>query len=121
MANQYSIADPNRIPAQLVHSGTANSAETIRRTGQANGAANSHITGGTVSAQSSDYITYMDETTTANTTYVGKAETGSSGTASVWQIKKIDETGVGTTLITFAGTTTSFNQVWNNRASLGYG
>lgn len=54
MANQYAIQDPNRFPAQIIHSGTAGTAETIRRTGQAGGAADVHVTGGTVTTTMGD-------------------------------------------------------------------
>jgi len=50
MPDQYSIQDQNRFPSQLVHSGTENAATTIRRTGQTEGAADTHITGGTVTS-----------------------------------------------------------------------
>ncbi len=48
MVDQAAEQDQNRFPAQLVHTGTAGTAETLKRTGQASGAANTHITGGTV-------------------------------------------------------------------------
>lgn len=52
MANQNAIQDDNQFPALTLHSGTAGTAETIRATGQSNGAANVYSTGGTVSVDS---------------------------------------------------------------------
>lgn len=48
MAKQEAIQDRNNAPALLIHSGTADTADTIRATGQASGAQDVHITGGTV-------------------------------------------------------------------------
>lgn len=121
MADQNSRQDENQYNALLAHTGTAGTAETVRVVANSSGALNANVTGGTVNTSSPSYITFIDETTTTSVTYVGKAVTGSSGTSAVWQIKSIDETGSGTTLIKYAGTTTSFNQVWNSRSSLGYG
>ena len=50
MANQEAKQDPNQFPALILHTGTAGTAETVRATGQALGAQNVHITGGTVIA-----------------------------------------------------------------------
>lgn len=50
MANQYAIGDPNRENALLVHSGTANTAETIRMTGQTSGAVNMYPYSGNIDA-----------------------------------------------------------------------
>jgi len=38
------------------------------------------------------YKVLLDDTSTANVTYVGKAPIGSATSAAVWQIQKIDET-----------------------------
>jgi hypothetical protein len=60
----------------------------------------------------------VDDTTTANVTYVGYAVIGSLSSASVWKIKKIDTTsGV---VITWADGDSSYNNIWDNRASLSY-
>src|SRR3990167_3860941 len=50
---QDAIQDQNTVHALLIHSGTAGTAETIRATGQANGAQNIHVTGGTVVSSAS--------------------------------------------------------------------
>jgi hypothetical protein len=61
----------------------------------------------------------LDNTTTANVTYIGQAVIGSVTSAAVWQIKKMDETtGL---VLTWANSTASFSQIWDNRASLPYG
>lgn len=49
--------------------------------------------------------------------YVGEAAVGSATSSAVWRVKKIDSTSG--TVITWAGTGT-FNQVWDNYASLSY-
>lgn len=64
-----------------------------------------------------NYALKLDDTSTANVTYVGKAAIGSSGASAVWQIKKIDETsGI---VITWAGGD-SFTNVWDDRTTLTY-
>lgn len=62
---------------------------------------------------SSIYKLLLDDTTTANVTYVGKAAIGSATSASVWQIQKIDETSG--MVITWGGTG-AFDQEWDERA-----
>jgi len=60
----------------------------------------------------------IDNYTTSNVTYIGKAETGSTEGSAVWQIKKFDTTtGVS---VTWADGNTNFDKVWTNRASLTY-
>jgi hypothetical protein len=54
-----------------------------------------------------------------NISYVGKAELGSLITSDVWQIRKIDcTTG---TIITWADSDASYDNIFNNRESLTYG
>lgn len=60
----------------------------------------------------------IDDTTTANTTYIGKALIGSTTAAEVWQIAKLD-TSSGL-IKTWADGDASFNNAWDNRASLTY-
>lgn len=67
------------------------------------------------------YVTLIDETTTTDVTYIGKAvPTGSAinTSSSVWQITKIDESSG--TVITYADGDLLFNNIWDNRASLTY-
>lgn len=60
----------------------------------------------------------LDDTSTANVTYVGKASTGTATASALWQIKKIDETSG--MIITWADGNASYDNVWNNRTSLIY-
>jgi len=73
------------------------------------------------SSSGAAYLIRLDDTTTTNVTYVGKAVlTGSAiaTSSAVWQIQKIDETtGM---IITWADGDASFNNIWDNRASLTY-
>lgn len=66
---------------------------------------------------SSSYATRLDEAS-STVTYVGKATTGSSTGSAVWQIQKLDSTSG--LVITWADGDSSFDNVWNNRASLSY-
>lgn len=66
-----------------------------------------------VTFASSTYKLLLDDYTTTNVTYVGKASIGSATSASVWQIQKIDETSG--MVITWGGTG-AFDQEWDERA-----
>lgn len=58
----------------------------------------------------------IDDTTTTDVTYIGEAALGSATSASVWRIKKIDESsGVS---ITWSGT--GFDVEWDDRVSVSY-
>jgi hypothetical protein len=60
----------------------------------------------------------LDDTSTANVTYIGQAAIGSDRTQAVWQIKKVDETsGI---VITWADGDANYNNIWDNRTSLTY-
>jgi hypothetical protein len=74
------------------------------------------ISGGSGSV--SDYSTLIDEPT-AGIMYIGKATSGSSTSSAVWQIKKLTESGVVTSIL-FANGSNEFNNIWSNRASLTY-
>ena len=51
-------------------------------------------------------------------TYVGEASPGSLESASVWRIKKIDESsGIS---VTWADGNTYYDNVWNDRSGLSY-
>ena len=65
-------------------------------------------------SSSQTHKTILDDTTTTNVTYVGKAAIGSATSSAVWQIQKIDET---TGMVITWGGTGAFDQVWNNRAT----
>ena len=59
----------------------------------------------------------LDNTTTANITYLGKAVTSTLNSSAVWQIQKIDQTSG--TVITWADNG-KFTQIWDNRVGLTY-
>jgi hypothetical protein len=64
--------------------------------------------------------TLLDDVTTANVTYVGKAPVGSATSSAVWQVSKLDESGTPITLgVRYAGTG-AFDQIYDNRSSLTY-
>lgn len=94
MADQYALIDQNHYPAQIIHTGTANDSETVRRTGQASGAADTHITGGTVvtsmgdlTGGTIDLISEIAGTVTVNDI------SGASGTTVVEQVTGTVTTG----------------------------
>jgi len=66
-----------------------------------------------------NYLTKIDDTTTSNVVYIGKAAIGSSAASAVWQIKKLDTSTLALDK-TWADGNDSFDNVWNNRASLSY-
>lgn len=75
-------------------------------------------TEGTLAGQ---FATRIDDVSTANVTYVGKAVVGASTASAVWQIKKIDESGTPATLvITWADGNSNFDNVMSNPSSLSY-
>lgn len=60
----------------------------------------------------------IDNTSTANTTYVGKAIVGSTTASAVWQVSKLDTT---TGMIkTWADGDALFNNIWDNRTIITY-
>jgi len=61
-------------------------------------------------------VRWKDDSVDPTIMYVGEAEIGSDDNSPVWRIQKVNTT---TEEITFAGAG-EFNQVWNNRESLGY-
>ena len=65
-----------------------------------------------------DLILLLDDTTTADAIYVGKAAIGSATSASAWQIRKLD-TSSGLT-IKYAGGVAGFTNKWDSRASYTY-
>lgn len=62
--------------------------------------------------------TRLDDTTTANVTYVGRARIGENTAHAVWQIHKINQ--ASGMIITWADGNAEFDNVWDNRASLTY-
>lgn len=71
-----------------------------------------------VRKQSDNVATRIDDTTTANVSYVGKAPVGSATSSAVWQIKRIDTSSGAIT--TWADGDAQFNNIWDNRSSLSY-
>ena len=68
---------------------------------------------------SKPYTTLIDDYTTTNKTYIGKAIASSSESSAVWQIKCLDETG--TFLKTqFAGGVSTFTKTWGDRTTYTY-
>lgn len=61
-----------------------------------------------------------DGVTDADVIYMGYAAPGSSESAAVWTIKKIDQTAEGITKITFAGGNAAAQNIWANRGDLTY-
>lgn len=74
----------------------------------------------TVNTGGGETALIADSTTTADVTYVGKANIGAATSADSWQIKKIDETVADVATITWADGDDSFNNIWDDRASLSY-
>jgi len=76
MANQHAKQDPNQFPAQLLHTGTAGTAETLRQTGQASGAANAYILGGTVDTDAIEVTDFNGGSVAVGTAAVEMTFTG---------------------------------------------
>lgn len=64
------------------------------------------------------YTMLVDEAS-ATTTYIGEADPGTEGSAASWRIKRVSVSG-SVTSIEWADGDTSFNNVWDNRATLSY-
>lgn len=72
--------------------------------------------GDSVETRSQAMATRLDEV--SNTlNYVGEAAVGSADSAAVWRIKRITTTG---TVLKIEYASSSYNQIWNNRAALTY-
>lgn len=67
---------------------------------------------------SSTFATRTDDVG-SGITYVGKAVVGSVTSDSVWQISRITETD-GDLVVQYADGNASFDNIWDNRASLSY-
>lgn len=77
------------------------------------------VAGGSAAAQT---VSKIDDTTTANVVYIGKAElTGAaiSTSSAVWQIKKLDTSSIALDK-KWADGDSSYNNVWDDRDSLTY-
>lgn len=65
-------------------------------------------------------ISITDTTTTPGTTYLGRAHTGTSRSAAIWQVRKIFTNADGDLELAWADGNTDFDNIWVNRASLTY-
>lgn len=68
----------------------------------------------------SELIINIDKTTTANTTYYGWAVPSTATSSAAWKIFRKVLTGADSAF-TFADSDGSFDNIWDNRASLSYG
>lgn len=73
---------------------------------------------GTAVNQSPSLAVRIDATTTANTTYIGKATIGTTTSSAAWQVAKLDTTSG--LVKTWADGNASFDNIWDNRTSLTY-
>ena len=74
---------------------------------------------GTVDTSAAKYATQLDEAN-GSITYIGKAAIGSATSAAAWQIQRFDESGSPELIIEWADGDDSFDNIWDNRASLTY-
>lgn len=71
-----------------------------------------------ITDESTLYYVAIDEVS-KNLSYIGKAVIASSQSSAVWQITRLQTTG-NITLLQYADGDNSFDNIWNNRASLTY-
>jgi len=64
------------------------------------------------------YDLILDDTTTANITYIGDAVIWSTTSSAVWRIKRLDETSW--LIVLWADSNANFDNIWDDRASLAY-
>lgn len=65
-------------------------------------------------------ISIVDTTTTAGVTYFGRAHSGTSRGAAIWQVRKLFSNADGDDEIAWADGDVEFDNVWADRASLNY-
>lgn len=65
-------------------------------------------------------ISITDSTTTPGVTYLGRAVSGTSKSAAIWQVRKIFSNADGNDEMAWADGDTEFDNVWANRDSLNY-
>lgn len=70
--------------------------------------------------KANDSVYAQKITVSGSITYIASAAPGSAQAAAVWQVKKIDESVAGTTVITWADGDGLFNNVATNLATLSY-
>lgn len=79
------------------------------------------IPSGALPTYTAPLISEIDYVGGSNPIYVGLAQPGTATSAASWQIKKITYDGNNNpTSILYAVGSGSFNQIWDNRASLTY-
>lgn len=66
------------------------------------------------------YDLEVDDTSTPNTTYIGQADPGTDVATAAWRIKRIVESGTGTS-IDWADGTAALIKVWDDRLTYTYG
>lgn len=79
--------------------------------------------GGVVKTTEDNYKVRIEYTTISASDYplyVGKAAPGSASSAAVWQVKKLAYSGTNVTQVDWADGNDSFDNIWDNRASLAY-
>ena len=75
---------------------------------------------GLVSGLVDVYIQRIDYAS-ATINYIGLAASGTTAAQAGWQIKRVTlDSSSRPTLVEFAGGTTDFTSIWNNRSSLSY-
>lgn len=83
---------------------------------------NATVSGTVTTTSNPSYDTKIDDTTTSNMIYIGNAQlTGSAvpTSSAVWQIKRLDTSTLALDK-KWADGNDSFDNVWDNRASLTY-
>jgi len=73
---------------------------------------------GSINTSESNLTIRVDDYSTSDIIYLGKAIIASLESDAVWQIKKID-TGTGVEIL-YANGSESYNTIWDNRLSLSY-
>lgn len=63
---------------------------------------------------------YDQDAATPTFAYLGKAQVGTATSAATWQIQKLTFGTDGDVTITWADGNASFDNIWDNRASLSY-
>lgn len=66
------------------------------------------------------YTVRIDYDGSNNPIYIGKADIATVTATPLWQIQKLTYTGSNLTSVTWADGNDSFDNVWDNRASLTY-
>jgi hypothetical protein len=66
------------------------------------------------------FVLLLDDTTTANVTYIGKAAVGSATSSPVWQIQNLEEIASPETLTVTWVNSGAYDSIWDDRASLIY-